>query len=214
VLDWTITVNWQELPTEQLIRACATPLSGGAWEEFVRRFHPLITASAVRVSRRWSNGTPDEIDDVVQEIYLKLCTDRRRILTGFHAPQQAAIFGYIKVVATNIAHDFFRQRSAVKRGVALTSTLDEASQSALPDQLEQRLTLEQLDRILIAHTQTENGSRDRAIFRLYYRQGMTAQAISTLPGVGLSAKGVEAVLYRLTKNIRSAMTLTQDKGAR
>ena len=171
----------------------------------MRRFHPLITSAAMRVSRRWGAGDSGEIDDVVQEIYLKLCVDRGRILDNFQMPQEEAVFGYVKVVATNIAHDFFRRRGAAKRGLLQTTAFgDGLEHVSLPDDIERRLTLAQLDRLLVEATQTENGARDRAIFALYFKQGMTAQAISRLPGVALSVKGVEAVLYRLTKMIRNA----------
>jgi RNA polymerase sigma-70 factor (ECF subfamily) len=40
--------------------------------------------------------------------------------------------------------------------------------------------------------------RDRTLFWLYYRQGFTAQEIARLGGAGLSAKGVESALRRVT----------------
>jgi DNA-directed RNA polymerase specialized sigma24 family protein len=172
----------------------------------MRRFHPVITSAAVRVSRRWGAGSSNEIDDVVQEIYLKFCVDRERILGTFHQVQREAAFSYVKVVATNIASDFFRRRGAVKRGLLHTTVLVDGRELAgLPDDIERRLTLAQLDRLLIAATQTDSGVRDRAIFCLYFKQGMTAHAISLQPGVALSVKGVEAVLHRLTKMIRNAI---------
>jgi RNA polymerase sigma-70 factor, ECF subfamily len=178
----------------------------GAWEEFMRRFHPVITSAAVRVSRRWGVCAPGEVDDVVQEIYLKLCSDRERILGTFNAPQHDAAFGYVKVVAINIAHDFFRQRGAVKRGFFQTTVLMEGQEPvSLPDDIERKLTLVELDRFLVTATQTETGPRDRAIFNLYFKQGLTAQAIALLPGVSLTVKGVEAVVHRLTRAIRNAI---------
>jgi RNA polymerase sigma-70 factor, ECF subfamily len=48
----------------------------------------------------------------------------------------------------------------------------------------------------------ETKDRDRTIFWLYYRQGMTAKEITGLPGIGLSLKGVESALHRLVKLVR------------
>jgi len=180
----------------------------------MRRYHPVITSAAIRVSRRWGVGSSEEIDDVVQEIYLKMCVDEARILGGFRAPQPEAVFSYVKVVATNVAHDYFRRRAAVKRGVLQTTSLSECDDRvSIPDDFERRLTLAQLDRLLVAQTQNANGTRDRVIFRLYFRQGMTAQAISQLPGIALNPKGVEGVLYRLTNAIRGAIENSQETGA-
>jgi RNA polymerase sigma factor (sigma-70 family) len=208
------TVNWSELPADQLIQACTTSPIHGAWDEFMRRYHAVITAAAARVSRHWGNGTSDEIDDVVQEIYLKLCADRGRILREFRSSQPDAIFGFLKVVATNTARDFYRQKTADKRGAAQTETLTEVSDRVgWLDDLDRRVTLAELQQLLFARTQNENGIRDRAIFQFYYRDGMTAAAIAQLPGVGLNPKGVEGVLHRLTRAIREAVTNAQELGA-
>jgi RNA polymerase sigma-70 factor (ECF subfamily) len=181
----------------------------------MRRYHPVLTAAAIRVSRQWGRGGPDEIDDIVQEIYLRMCADRARILTNFRDPRSEAMFGYLKVVATNVAHDFFRRRSAAKRGAEKTASVEEAADLPAPFQdMNRRLSLVEIDGMLMAQTkQRDNGSRDRAVFRLYYRHGLTAQAIAELPGIGLNSKGVEGVLHRLTKAIRQGFGEAQGLGA-
>jgi RNA polymerase sigma-70 factor, ECF subfamily len=44
--------------------------------------------------------------------------------------------------------------------------------------------------------------RDRTIFWLYFRQGMSTKEIASLPTIGLSAKGVGSVIERLKHSIR------------
>lgn len=44
--------------------------------------------------------------------------------------------------------------------------------------------------------------REQVIFRLYYRQGLTAKEIASIPAFGLSVKGVESVILRITNQIR------------
>jgi RNA polymerase sigma-70 factor (ECF subfamily) len=179
------------------------------------RYHPVISAAAVRASQQWGQGFSDEIDDIVQEIYLRICADRARILSSFRDPRPEALFGYLKVVATNIAHDFFRRRYAAKRGVAATASTATIGDVPAPFQdMTRQLSLAEIDRMLISLTeQSDNGRRDRTVFRLYYRQGMTAQAIAALPGIGLTSKGVEGVLHRLTKAIRLGLGQMQGMGA-
>ena len=172
----------------------------------MRRYHGVISSAAIRVSRHWGSGSPDEVDDVVQEIYLKMCANGGRVLSGFRSTNTDAIYGFIKVVATNAAQDFFRQKAADKRGAANTDSIPDLSDHAgIFHDLDRKVTLSELHRILIARTQNENGPRDRTIFQLYYRDGMTAAAIAELPGMGLNPKGVEGVLYRLTQSIREAV---------
>ncbi len=44
--------------------------------------------------------------------------------------------------------------------------------------------------------------RDRMIFWLYFRQGMSTKEIASLPTIGLGAKGVGSVIERLKDAIR------------
>jgi RNA polymerase sigma-70 factor (ECF subfamily) len=181
----------------------------------MRRYHQVLTAAAIRASRKCGSGTRDEIDDIIQEIYLHLCSDGARILTSFRDPRPEALFGYLKIVATNLAHDVFRRHAAAKRGDGRTEPVENADRLAGPaEDMDRRLSLGEIDDVLVEETrQKENGSRDRTVFRLYYRHGMTARAIAGLPGIGLNPKGVEAVIYRLTTAIRRALGEVQELGA-
>src|SRR3984893_16792248 len=44
--------------------------------------------------------------------------------------------------------------------------------------------------------------RDRTIFWLYFRQGMSTKEIASLPGTGLGGKGVGSVIERLKQRVR------------
>jgi RNA polymerase sigma-70 factor, ECF subfamily len=54
--------------------------------------------------------------------------------------------------------------------------------------------------------------RSRRIFWLYYRVGLTANAIAALPYIGLSTKGVESTILRLTRLLREELDRSQPKG--
>jgi RNA polymerase sigma-70 factor (ECF subfamily) len=199
-------VDWQNLSPDRLVYECHQGNDSYAWREFMRRYHPVLSAAAIRVSRRWGNGEPVEVDDVIQEIYLRLCENRCRALMSFRDPRPEAMFGFLKVSATHIAHDFFRRRAAAKRGYGQTIRIDEASALFTSSaDIEKQITLAEIEKILLEQTRDGTGPRDRGIFRLYFRQGMTSRAIANIPGVGLNTKGVEAVIYRLTKVIREEM---------
>jgi RNA polymerase sigma-70 factor (ECF subfamily) len=47
------------------------------------------------------------------------------------------------------------------------------------------------------------------IFWLYYQQGMSAKTIASLPAVGLTAKGVESAIFRLTRQVREALVCSR-----
>ena len=59
----------------------------------------------------------------------------------------------------------------------------------------------QLDQMLRSAPKTVS-ERDRALFWLYYRQGYTAEEIARVPATGLTAKGVESALRRVTTWLR------------
>jgi DNA-directed RNA polymerase specialized sigma24 family protein len=62
--------------------------------------------------------------------------------------------------------------------------------------------MDQLDRKLRAAPEVI-GERDRAFFWLYYLQGFTAEEIAALAASGLTAKGVESALRRVTIWLRT-----------
>jgi DNA-directed RNA polymerase specialized sigma24 family protein len=112
----------------------------------------------------------------------------------------------IKVLTENVALDYFRMHHAVKRGSSGTVVLESASAPELgasAETLDRHILLTELDQALKGKTT----SRDRTIYWLHYHQGFSAMKIAQLPDVGLTAKGVESVLSRITKLMRSELNL-------
>jgi RNA polymerase sigma-70 factor (ECF subfamily) len=208
-------MDYASLQPEELIRICIHTGHASAWEEFIRRFNPLIARVVVRTARRWGGSSRSVLDDLVQETYLKLCAENCRLLRTFESRQADAIYGYLKVVTTNVVHDHFKAAHAAKRGAGEpTKDLEiqeidsvNVQQTTLSSQasLERDILLKEIDHQLIRSVPPDDLQRSRLIFWLYYRSGMTASAIASLPHVGLSTKGVESVLLRLTRSVRRAL---------
>jgi RNA polymerase sigma-70 factor, ECF subfamily len=94
--------------------------------------------------------------------------------------------------------------NAAKRGgsvddIALADC-PEPSATCTPDIAIRSLLLSEVDKALQAAGASE---RDRAIFWLYYRDGLTAAAIASLKSLGLSTKGVESLILRLTRSVKA-----------
>jgi RNA polymerase sigma-70 factor (ECF subfamily) len=64
------------------------------------------------------------------------------------------------------------------------------------------LFLDEIDEHLKHCLSGPDQERDRMIFWLYFRQGMSTKEIASLPAIALSAKGVGSVLERLKHGIR------------
>ncbi|HLJ28932.1 MAG TPA: sigma-70 family RNA polymerase sigma factor [Candidatus Angelobacter sp.] len=187
---------------------CLTARQEGAWHEFVHRFQPLIAAVVVKTLRRCVHPTPNLVDDLVQETYLKLCVNDFRALRDFECRHEHALAGFLKTVASNVTQDYLRSALSIKRGSGKgEDNLDDAVPArnwlAGPvESMEREIVLRQVERCLERECAEPNFERDCKIFWLYYRNGLTAQDISRQPDVGLTVKGVESALFRLTQMLK------------
>lgn len=93
-----------------------------AWDRFVARYAALIYAAVHR--RLGPAGRSQDVDDVAQEVFLRLCEDRFRRLASYD-PGQAKLSTWLTVVASRIAIDHLRRQKAP------ASSLDEVPESAL-----------------------------------------------------------------------------------
>jgi RNA polymerase sigma factor (sigma-70 family) len=75
-----------------------------AWDRFVRRYAGLIL-SAVRTSAR--PGT--ELEDLVQDVFARLCKDGFRLLKSYD-PTRAGLSTWLTIVARSAARDVQRRR--------------------------------------------------------------------------------------------------------
>jgi RNA polymerase sigma-70 factor (ECF subfamily) len=203
-------------PVNELARTCARSADTAEWAEFLGRCAPVAALVAVRVARVWQgNTTACVVDDIVQEVFLKLCEHERRILREFKPRGEDSFLALLRVIAASVANDYFRrQRSEKRGGKVVTMVLDEESSSVVfvaseKDSAVQRAVLfSELDhKLRLAPGST--AERDRTIFWLYYLQGLTADEIAGLPASGLSAKGVESALRRITIWLRKELVPTK-----
>jgi hypothetical protein len=81
----------------------------------------------------------------------------------------------------------------------------EASDLVIPpsqnsmEQIIAREHWEQIEARLATLSSSEPYERNMQIFRLHHKYGYTAKEISMVPAIGLTVKGVEAVLLRLKR---------------
>lgn len=197
-------------PVNDLAKACAESAQAEEWEELLRRSWPIASMVAARVSRMWmGNVVPSIVDDIVQEVFLKLCEAERRILRDFRPKGEDSFLGLLRVVSLSVANDFFRRQHSAKRGgkVVTVALEDSASRTAATDSglsLHKIVLFGEIDRKLRS-TPRMVSERDRAMFWMYYLQGLTAEEIAALPAIGLTPKGVESALRRLTTWLRAEM---------
>jgi RNA polymerase sigma-70 factor, ECF subfamily len=205
--------RFAEFSSLNLIRACVGSNDEEAWNEFIARFQSVIACAVLRTTRQWGEPSRPQIDDLIQDTYLKLCKNDYQLLRSFQSRNEESIYGYLKVIASNVVHDHFKSALAAKRGSGQTEAMVDSAQInsnivAIDsfDAVSRRLQLEYLDKVLTQVTAGKDQSRKCAIFWLRHRQGLTASEIAAIPEIGLTTEGVESVLLRLAVVIRSHVT--------
>jgi RNA polymerase sigma-70 factor (ECF subfamily) len=198
-------MNESSVSVNELAQACAHSADAAEWEEFLRRCAPLASLVALRISRMWANSpSPAVVDDIVQEVFLKLCEQERRILRDFEPRGEDSFLGLLRTVSASVANDYYRRQYSAKRGgKVVTMPLIEdaapfpAARTNESAEMHRSVLYAQLDQKLRSAPEVI-GERDRSLFWLYYLQGFTAEEIARQPGAGLTAKGVESALRRVT----------------
>ncbi len=199
-----------------------------AWPEFVSRFHGWIRRITFRAyaveaerSRGLDVGLPGEVvEDLTQEVFVRLIDGGRRALVHFEGRNENSIYTYLRMIATNLVRDHFKKLRAQRTPPAARSLNEPLRVS---DALVEELTLgdvlsgsslspeemvhsvEIRKKISSAVHQASIGAtskRDRLIFRLYFVEGLTLEELASVRSVRLSVSGVE----KRVRKIRSALS--------
>lgn len=201
------------LSIEEVARRCTTSGDVEAWEEFVQRVHRLIAKVVFRTALRLGDGSNQTVDDLIQETYLKFCENNCRLLREFEYRHAAGFTGYLQMVAVNVVRDHFKARRSKKRGKEPSGSIEEAIEPPMKEggegsatAMERRMLIVEIQRHLDACLIGPDQQRNSRVFWLYYRVGLSASSIAGLPGVGLSTKGVESLVLRITRQLRERMT--------
>src|SRR6266581_6318542 len=203
------TARYSSLSLKDVVCLCAGPCDDEAWEEFVSRVGRPISLTIMRTASVWREPSQSLVEDLLQVTYLKLWEGGCRLLRDFAIQRPEAILGYLKKTAANATHDFFKhghsQSSGGDEPHLSTSDVDpEAGNEAhgSQDKIAFGIFLNEIDEYLRRCLTGPDQDRDRTIFWLYFRQGMSAKEIASLPAIGLGAKGVGSVIERLKQSVR------------
>lgn len=205
--------RYASLSLEEVICLCAESQAESrndeAWEEFVSRAEKPVSFAVMRTAALWGEHSRAVVEDLVQITYLKLWEGGGRHLRDFAIQHPEAIWGYLKRTAANATHDYFKHSHSQSSGGSnlhlSTSDIDpEAGREVhgSEEHIASSVFLQEIDEHLKHCLTGPDQERDRMIFWLYFRQGMSTKEIASLPVVGLSAKGVGSVIERVKHSIR------------
>lgn len=174
-----------------------------------------ISLTILRTASLWGEPSPSLVEDLTQVTYLKLWEDGCRLLRDFAFQHPEAILGYIKKTAANVTHDHFKHRHSQSAGgnkphVSMSDVDPEAGEQVQGSQkkIAFGVLLQEIDDHLKRSLTGPDQERDRMIFWLYFRQGMSTKEIASLPAIGLTVKGVGSVIERVKHCIREQILRT------
>lgn len=200
---------------EELVRLCLASQDETLWAEFVRRFQPVIAGVVFkRLSRcpRWIDRS--DVDDLVGDVFLKICKDDFKVLRNFEFRHENALPAYLRVVAAHVVEDDMRKKNSDKEGGGeARQNIDDlphppSDRSSAVESILNNLRMNEIEKCLQQRKGEPNFARDYKIFWLYFRDGFTAHDISQLPDIGFkNVKGVESALLRLSKWVNTCLGL-------
>src|SRR5436309_5937017 len=190
---------------------CPVAASGDAegWAEFVSRVGRPISLTIMRTALLWGEPSRALVEDLIQVTYLKLWEGGCRLLRDFAIQRPEAILGYLKKTATNATHDYFKHGHSQSSGgdephVSTSDIEPEAGNEAhgSEERIALGVFLNEIDEHLKHCLTGADQERDRMIFWLYFRQGVSTKEIASLPTIRLGTKGVGSVIERLKHGVR------------
>lgn len=108
----------------------------GAWEVFVRRHAGLVVAAVRGITHE-----PSEVEDLTQDVFLRLCKDDFRLLRSYD-PARASLSTWLTIVARSTARDARRRRrpepvplDAVPEGRLAVDPVEPVGRLKLPEAL-------------------------------------------------------------------------------
>jgi len=203
------TTRYSSLSLKDLVCLCAGPCDNEAWEELVSRVGRPNSLTIMRTASLWREPSQSLVEDLIQVTYLKLWEGGCRLLRDFAIQRPESIMGYLKKTAANATHDYFKHGHSQSSGgdnrhVSTSDVEPEAGKEVhgSEEKVAFGVFLNEIDEHLKRCLSGPDQERDRMIFWLYFRQGMSTKEIASLPTIGLGAKGVGSVIERLKHSIR------------
>lgn len=152
-----------------------------AWDAFVRRYAGLVMAAVRGVAR---DGT--EVEDLVQEVFVRLCKDGFRLLKTYD-PARAGLSTWLTIVARSTARDALRRRQLPMTPLDAVPESLLATGGAPPEKL--RLPPDLLS------------PRQRLILSMLYDQDMEVADIAA--ALGIDPQTVRSTHHKAMLKLRS-----------
>ncbi|MBX3355751.1 MAG: sigma-70 family RNA polymerase sigma factor [Phycisphaeraceae bacterium] len=158
-------------PLDEVDLAACVAGDGAAWDLFVHAAAPLVVA----VIRRACRGRADEVEDLAQEVFVRLLRDDARLLRAFD-PARARLSSYLVVIARSVAIEKLRRKRLPMAGGEVEGCAD--SIAAARDTVERDAT-EEVSRLPLDAL----SEQQRRVLELMHREGCSVPEVARRLGV-------------------------------
>jgi RNA polymerase sigma-70 factor (ECF subfamily) len=149
------------------LRACVGG-DPGAWRAFVESCSGIIYGAVKRViATHTGRGHRDDLEDPVQEVFVRLLKDDCRLLRTYD-PERASLSTWLTLVARSVAIDHLRRRQAPTTLLEGTAAFDAGPGTAEPGP------------DIPFHVLT---GRQRLVLRMLFDEGMSVTEAASVIGV-------------------------------
>ena len=157
-----------------------------AWQAFTDQTIRLVIASIRRVCPSGKTPYGDEIDDLVQSVYIKLLRNDRRLLRNYD-PSKAGVSTWITLIARSVAIDSLRRRTLDTR------PMDEAFGAVSP-----RGQSAPVGPIIPTHLLT---ARQRLILTMLFEDGMDVTEVAT--ALDVNPQTIRSTKHKAMERLRA-----------
>lgn len=153
----------------------------GTWDAFVRRYAGLIVSAVRGVAREQA-----EVEDLVQEVFLRLCKDGFRLMRTYD-PTRAGLSTWLTIVARSTARDVLRRRQVPSTPI---DAVPEALLAVMPKTTER-----------IKYPDTLLSPRQKLVLTLIYEQDLDVAEIAQ--SLGVDPQTVRSTHHKAILKLRS-----------
>jgi RNA polymerase sigma-70 factor (ECF subfamily) len=168
-----------------------------AWRVLVERCAPVVYATVRRTIGRREGPSAVDVDDCVQDVFVKIIRDDFRLLRGFD-PGRAALTTWLALVARSVAIDHLRRRrlqtvpldpaAAVGRAEDASAGAGSLDGSALP-----------------LHLLT---ARQRLVLRMLFEQDMSVSQAAAV--IGVDEQTIRSTKHKALTRLRDQLGRARD----
>ena len=155
------------------------------WEKFVKEVSPVVF-SVLKKTLITAGHAPDEAYDLLQDLFVKLCSDNFRVLKKYD-PERSRLTTWLALIARHMAIDHLRRCKKMK--VSVDTIPEPVAQEKKSEMNGFTLSLNQLP------------PRQRLIMKLLYEQDMEVREVASL--LEITEQTVRSMRHKAVKKLRT-----------